>query len=777
MEEKIQIELPIILPCALEHDDYCTSRLLEILKLWRGVEKAHINQRDGGDFLCVHYNPELFTPSRIQHIIELAGAKVKNRYHHEILSVDRMDCLTCADVLEHSLSRMEGVLSVSVHYEAELIRIDYDSTKISLNKIEERIRLLGYRVTREETKKPWYKKHRELTLSIISGIFLALGSICQASGAEPYFSLSLLVVACGMGGYYASRDTLKTLIKGRFDIEFLMLIAAVGAAILGKWQEGALLLFLFSLGHALEHLAMDKARENITALGRITPKEALILKDGKETVVGVDKLLRGDLIMVKPGERVPADGKIVEGHSFVDQSPITGEFVPAEKGIGDEVFAGTINGNGVLKVTVTKLSHESTLSRVLQMISEASAQKSTSQKLSEKFERIFVPLILLLVLLLIAVPLALGYPLGATIYRALAILVASSPCALAIATPSAVLAGIARAAKAGVLIKGGIHLENLGKVRAIAFDKTGTITTGKPRLVLIKPEQSFTEDDLLRITASCESAIDHPLAKALLEAAIERKIPVVCPENTESITGKGISSSYEGARIMLGKPELFQGLPENISNEVRSLEGEGYTTIVVKKEDQYMGIIALQDTPRENVGKVISYLKGIDIRSTIMITGDNERSARGIAGIVGIDEVSADLLPEDKVRVISEYAERYRHIAMVGDGINDAPAMAQATVGIAMGSAGADVALETADVALMGDNLMRIPFVISLGKKVGSVILQNLVIALGVIMLLIIAVLLGLANISSAVVIHEGSTLLVVANALGILGFRDIFGV
>lgn len=778
MATKIKIELPIILPCALDREDQCIDHLLEIVQYYRGVDRAHVDRQQEGIYLCVHYNPDFFTPEKIQKIIELAGAKVKIRYRHEIVKVERMDCRICADVIEHSLSRMDGILSAAVNYEAERIRIDYDSAAISRKQIEERLRLLGYTVIREEVPRPWFSKHRELTLSIICGIFFLLGSLLfYLWSRTALLTFGIFIICYVAGGYYAAHDTVRTLLKRRFDIEFLMLLAAVGAAILGKWQEGALLLFLFSLGHALEHLAMDKARENIRALGKITPKEALVLREGQEKNLPIKDLLRGDMVIVKPGERIPADGTVTEGHSFVDQSPITGEYIPVEKGLRDAVFAGTINGNGVLKVEVTKLSKESTIARVLQLIEDAQTQKSRSQRFSERFEHILVPIVLSMVLLMIAVPFVIGKNPADSIYKALAILVAASPCALAIATPSAVLAGIARAAKEGVLIKGGIHLENIGSLSAMAFDKTGTITEGKPRLVGIYPAAPFGEDELLQVSASVECSSGHPLAAPILAAAEERKLTLVCTEEAELLTGRGITARYQGEKVYIGKLSLFadKEVPGEIAETVAKSEASGYTAILVKKGNRFMGVLALQDRPRLNARLALDGLKTLKIKPLIMITGDHARSAQGIADMVGIDEVRAELLPEEKVKAISEYAQKYRYIAMVGDGINDAPAMAHSTIGIAMGSAGTDIAMETADVALMADNLLKLPFTVALGRTVSKVIRQNLLIALGIIAILILSVMTGWVGISVAVIAHEGSTLLVVLNALGILAFKDRF--
>lgn len=685
-----------------------------------------------------------------------------------------MDCPTCAVVIEHALSRTNGVLEASVSYAAERLRLEYDSSIIGREAVLRRIHALGYGVLEERRKASWFVEYRKLILSGGAGLLLLAGWLAGLAGMPRGLSLGLFLGAYAAGGFYVLRDAWQSLRSRRFDIDTLMIVAAAGAAALGAWEEGALLLFLFSLGHALEHLAMDRARRAIEALANLAPKTALVQRGGQEVEVRVEELLRGDRVIVKPGQRTAADGQVVSGNSAVDQSPVTGESMPVDKQPGDRVFAGSVNGEGMLIVEVTRLARESTLTRMVEMVAEAQMQKSLTQRFTDRFERIFVPVVLATAGLLIVVPPLVGFPLAESFYRAMAVLVAASPCALAIATPSAVLSGIARAARSGVLVKGGVHLENLGTLTAIAFDKTGTLTLGKPRLTNVVAI-SGSEGELLKIAAAVESRSAHPLAQAVVAEARRRGFTWSEPREVESMTGKGLRAELDEQKVFIGNTKLFEGepVPEAIRQEAERLGAQGKTIMLVQANGRFLGVLALADVPREGVRDVLEHLRRIGIRKTIMLTGDNERVGRAIAAAVGVEEVKASLLPEDKVRAMEELGRRYGQVAMVGDGVNDAPAMARAAVGIAMGGAGTDVALETADVALMADDLAKLPFAVALSRASRHIIRQNLYVSLGVVALLIPATLFGWAGIGLAVLVHEGSTLVVVVNALRLLAYHE----
>ncbi|MGN6416331.1 MAG: heavy metal translocating P-type ATPase [Pseudobacter sp.] len=641
-----------------------------------------------------------------------------------------------------------------------------------------------------------FGKNTELIFSLTCGVLTGAGfSLSFIDGIAPIAPTILYIIAYFFGGYFTAKEAVQTVLKGGFEIDFLMLVAAIGAAILGSWQEGALLLFLFSLGHALEHYAMEKARKSISALTELAPKTALVKRNGQTSEVGIEALKIGDIVVVKPNTKISADGIVIAGSSSVNQAPITGESIPVDKtAIPDpgfdittagkldaqyRVFAGTINGNDLLEIKVIKQATDSTLSRLVQLVNEAQTQKSPTQQFTDKIERIFVPAVLVLVTLLCFAFLVIDEPFSKSFYRAMSVLVAASPCALAISTPSAVLSGVARAARAGVLIKGGKPLEDLGTLEALAFDKTGTLTEGKPRLTTIQPFSNLTEVELLKIVVSVEALSDHPIAKAIVRDGRERlgneEIPSA--HDMEAVLGKGIKAALGNDHIYAGNLTLFETLDESKPSEdiihaVREAEAAGQTTMLIRRNGDYIGLIAVMDTPREEAKEALEQLKQTGIKKMIMLTGDNQKVADAIARETGLTDAIGSLLPEQKVEAIQKLAKQEGKVAMVGDGVNDAPAMAQSTVGIAMGAAGSDVALETADIALMGDKLLLLPFAIGLSRKSKRIIKQNLVISLGMVVVLIPLTILGIASIGPAVAAHEGSTLVVVANALRLLVYK-----
>lgn len=780
MDNTLQLDIPLLLPDIDDEKDACVERLLERIGNHRGIEKAHVDHRDGEAFFCLHVDPEHLSIEKVRRIAEQEGAAITDRYRQETVRITDMDCGDCAHSIEHILARMEGVLNISVNYAAERMWVEFDSEKITLDALTDKVGQLGFRVEEKAAGHSLWREHWELVLAILSGCFLAIGFFGEwlLSMSKPA-AVTLYALAYLTGGYNATRHGVKAALHFRFDIDFLMVVAAIGAAVLGEWLEGALLLFLFSLGHALEHAATDKARNAIRALGDITPKSARVRRDGEEAEVAVGKLERGDIVIVRPGERIPVDGEVRDGHSSVDQSPVTGESVPVDKAEGEAVFAGTVNGDGALEVAVTKLAEDSTLARVIKMVEESQSQKSPTQQFARKFQRVFVPATLGVVLAVIVLPPLAGWLAWEVAFlRAMTILVAASPCALAIATPAAVLSGIAQAARNGVLIKGGVHLENLGMVTAMAFDKTGTLTEGRLAVTDIVPLNDGDDAALLRTAAAVESRSGHPLAKAIVAVAEERDIDYPLSDDLQSISGKGVTATVEGRPVWIGNARLFDsdGAPEisaEVLDRVWQLESNGKTTMIVASGDVPLGIIALADRPRETAQETIERLKAIGIETLVMITGDNERVAEAISREVGLTDYRAGLLPDDKVAAVEELRTEHRLVAMVGDGVNDAPAMTTATVGIAMGAGGTDVALETADVALMADDISRLPFAVALSRQSRRVIQQNLWIALGVIITLVPAAMFGLAGIGLAIVFHEGSTLVVVANALRLLRFQN----
>ena len=635
---------------------------------------------------------------------------------------------------------------------------------------------------------------KDMLFAIFSGLFLLTGFLIEKTTSLPAYGFLLpYLISYLFGGYYTALHSYESLKEKKFDIDFLMLVAAIGAAILTNYAEGGLLLFLFSLGHSLEHYAMEKATKSISSLSELTPDIAYQKINGQIKEVAVNQLNIGDVLVIRPNSKIPADGVVIKGQSAVNQAPITGESVPVDKlpdisnkkkefdAISNQhkVFAGTINGSNVLEIRVLRLTADSTLSRLVKLVQEAETQQSPAQKFADKFAAIFVPSVLALVFLLLFAFLILDEPFKDSFYRAMAVLVAASPCALAISTPSAVLAGIARATRGGVLLKGGLPLHELAKINAIAFDKTGTLTTGTPKLTKIYPYANHTIEEVLAIAIAVEDLSDHPLAAAIVKDGKKRIDTALIPVATqmESITAMGVSAKINDKKVYIGNRRLMEkisqaALPSELENEMQKLETNGHTAMLLYGVSGYLGIIAVQDTARPEAKSSIEKLRvRAHIQKIIMLTGDNPSVADAIAQQVGIQDAKGNLLPENKVDEILKHKNNYR-IAMVGDGVNDAPAMANSNVGISMGAAGSDVALETSDVALLGDSIAQLPFAFLLAKQADRVIRQNLFMSIGVIFILVPLTILGL-SIGPAVIIHEGSTLLVVANALRLLGFKD----
>jgi Cd2+/Zn2+-exporting ATPase len=763
----------------------------------QGITRAHIRNRDGEKpALCLHYDPTLVTLAQVERLAKTAGLQLAERFGHAVLPLRLLAGEDAARRIEAELSRLDGILSVSVSLPAQAARVEFDRERVSLERIGQSLLEIagdtpaqGHISPAEtgdvaETKQEqegtgWYGRNKELTWSLIGGLFLTLAWTAERwSGLPRSVSIALYVISYAFGGFDLVRHTVRSLRKGHyhFDIDLLMLLASLGAALLGQWVEGAFLLFLFSFAHALEHYALGRARGAIRALADLAPPLARIQHDGREAKVPVGQVARGDLVIIRPGERIPVDGIVRTGRSAVNQAPITGESVPVGKEPGNEVYAGTINGEGALEVETTRTAGDRTLDRVIKLVAEAQTQKAPTQEFTDRFEAIFVPAVLATDLLLITLPPLLGFWSWQTsFYRGMALLVAASPCALALGTPAAVLAAIAQAARKGVLIKGGVHLENLGTLRAIAFDKTGTLTLGKPEVTDLVPMRGVDESELLGVAASVERRSQHPLAEAVVRRAQEARLELSEAGEFESITARGVRSTIAGQKVEIGTLRLWEGspVPEEIQKAVTSLQSAGRSIMVVRQGDRWLGVVGVADRPRQSVKDVLGQLRKLGIRPLVMLTGDNRGVGEAVGKEIDVDEVKADLLPEDKVRVIREMAGAYGQVAMVGDGVNDAPALANATVGIAMGGAGTAVALETADVALMGDDLAKLPFAVGLSRMASVVIRQNLCISLGVIVFLIVATTTGYFGIGLAVFLHEGSTLVVLANALRLLSFHD----
>lgn len=830
--EKVKINLDLLLPDVPDEKDACVKRIIDELEGRQGIDRVHIvpSTLSNKAQLCLHFQPDIISLDRVEKLAEQEGARITSRYHHLLAEVDGIRHQRQTRAVESILQQKKGIQSAFVSGSG-FVSIEYDTALITEPEL--------YQMLSEEDltvkNKPVFKKNKhdhskhhqhdhdhdhghahdhgkkdhahphehggifgkktELIFSLICGAALAIGfGLSFADGISRWIPLAFFIIAYVFGGFYTTREAIHTISRGGFEIDFLMLVAAIGAATLGHWAEGALLLFLFSLSHALEHFAMEKARKSIAALTELAPRTALLKQNGEIREVSISQLKTGDIIIIKPNTKIAADGIVIDGASSVNQAPITGESIPVDKiAVSDSginlpfekleeqfrVFSGTINGNGLLDIKVTREASDSTLSRLIKLVNEAQTQKSPTQQFTDKFEKYFVPAVLVMVSLLCFAFLVVDEPFSSSFYRAMSVLVAASPCALAISTPSAVLSGVARAARAGVLVKGGKPLEDLGSISTLAFDKTGTLTEGKPKLTGIIPLGGITEIEVLKTIVAVEALSDHPIAKAIVrdgkERLVNEEIPVA--EDMEAVLGKGLKAKLGNDQIHVGNLRLFETLDESkptdiVKSAVAELEEAGNTTMVMRRNSTYIGIVSVMDTPRAEAKKALEELKAIGIKKMVMLTGDNQKVADAVAKQTGITEAIGSLLPEQKLDAIKKLTQQENKVAMVGDGVNDAPAMANSTVGIAMGAAGSDVALETADIALMGDKLSLLPFAIGLSRKAKRIIKQNVFISLGVVAMLVPLTISGIASIGPAVVAHEGSTLVVVFNALRLLGYK-----
>ena len=818
MAEKLKIEIPLVLPEVTDAADACVQRLVAELKGQQGVTDAHVAPpSEGPALLCIHYDPDILPLSRIRELAEAAGAEITQKFGHILWQMGGPLHPRRARTIAESLRQLPGVLEANANG-AGVLSVEYDRATGSEPAIRAELKRLGVGPTASlspgadddhagHDHAPGEHGHShegggpfgassELIFALVCGGLLVAGFAIEklVAAAPGWLPLACYIGAYFFGGFFTLREAIDNVRLKRFEIDTLMLVAAAGAAALGAWAEGALLLFLFSIGHALEHYAMGKARSAIEALAELAPETSTVRRDGALAEVPVAELEPGDIVVVRPNERLAADGFIVVGTTAINQAPVTGEGMPVDKRpVGEaaaarakpdlvaaesRVFAGTINGAGAIEIEVTRRAGETTLAKVVRLVSEAETRRSPTQRFTDRFERVFVPLVLGLAVLLLFAWVVVDEPFRDSFYRAMAVLVAASPCALAIATPSAVLSGVARAARGGVLMKGGAPLELLGSLDAIAFDKTGTLTVGEPRIRSVITAPDVDEQDLLAVAVAVETLSDHPLARAIARDGRERLTTTKVPgaSDLKSHTGQGVSARLDGELVLIGKAEMFGAgdiapLSDAMQAAIAQLREAGQTSMVVRRGDRDLGAIGLMDTPRPEARAALQRLRQIGIRRMIMISGDHQKVAENIARDVGLDEAWGDLMPEDKVEAIRKLRAEGQ-VAMVGDGVNDAPAMANATVGIAMGAAGSDVALETADVALMADDLSNLPFAVGLSRRTRSIIRQNLFVSLGVVALLVPATIMGL-GIGPAVALHEGSTLLVVFNALRLLAYRE----
>ena len=689
--------------------------------------------------------------------------------------VDGITCLDCARKFEQAVGKMPGVTKVSLNAMTRKLTVEgqADFAGICRLGMEEDYTIQPESAEITQTEQPVEKTDWELQRAILSGFSLAIGFGVEKFGGTTGFFLPLYVAAVVLGGWGNFRKAGRALPRGNFNMSVLMSVAVVGAMAIGQYEEGATVAFLFAISEMLESWTMEKARRSIREMMDIAPKVARVRRGNIETDMPVEEIIVSDIMIILPGEKIAMDGTIVKGESAINQASITGESMPVEKGPGAGVYAGTLNTHGALEVEVTKRVRDATISKIIHMVEAAQGNRAPSQAFVERFAAVYTPIVMALAVGIVLVPpLVFGQEWTPWIYRGLALIVVACPCALVVSTPVAVVSAISVAAKNGVLIKGGIHLEEAGSLSAIAFDKTGTLTKGEPAVTDIITLNGISEDDLLKISAGLEVRSEHPLAAALVKASKARKLEVVPAENFCAIAGRGAQGTVEGKTVYIGNPRLFAELSismERIAVHIDRLQSEGKTVMIVGTKESFLGIVAVADEVRENSAKTIAALKQAGILHTIMLTGDNAATAAAIASKTGIDEFRSDLLPQNKVTAIQELVGKYGKVAMVGDGVNDAPALALATVGVAMGGAGTDTALETADIALMADDLRMLPFTIRLSRNAFAIIRQNIVFSLAIKLIAVLAVFPGWLTLWLAILADMGATILVTMNSMRLL--------
>jgi Cd2+/Zn2+-exporting ATPase len=689
--------------------------------------------------------------------------------------VEGMDCHEEVAILERRLKRLSGLEAFDADVVGQRLRIKYDAARLSTSSIAEAVAQTGMRawLEHEEPAPATASAASRQQLVVFSGLALGIGLLMQLAGPYERFAWIPFVASVLLGGIHTGRRAIVSARNGSLDINVLMVVAVIGAMLLREWSEAASVIFLFALAQLLETRAMDRARGAIRALMDLAPADALVRRDGVERRVPVDDVRVGDVVIVSPGEKIPLDGHVTAGESFVNQAPVTGESLPVEKTAGTEVFAGTINGRGALDVTVTRLRRDSTLARIIHLVERAQAQRAPSQTFVDRFAKVYTPVVLVLALLVAIVPpLAAGGDWGVWFYRSLVLLVISCPCALVISTPVSIVSALAAAARKGVLIKGGARLEKLSTVRCVAFDKTGTLTKGRLHVVDVLPVNGASPADILRAAGSIELRSEHPIGRAIVERSIDDGLAVSAVEGFQALPGRGAEGRVGGTSILVGSHRLFEerGLcSPALEAALDTLAARGCSTVMVASGGLAIGVIGVADEPREAGAEVVRMLRAHHVEHVAVLTGDHEPAARALAESIGADSFRADLLPEDKVTAVEELRARYGATVMIGDGVNDAPALAASDVGIAMGVAGTDAALETADVALMADELLKIPYALRLSRATARNIRANIgfsIVLKAVFLLMAIA---GTATLWMAVAADMGASLIVIANALRLL--------
>lgn len=691
--------------------------------------------------------------------------------------VEGLSCTNCAAKFEKNVKSIEGVTDAKVNFGAGKIKVVGTSSIQEIKSAGAFENLIiqdeGNQEPEEVQKESFLKRNWTLVVSVI---LIAIAFYFRATAGEnDIISKSLFISAIVIGGFSLFTEGIKDLLKLNFSMEVLMTVAIIGASIIGEWAEGSIVVILFAVSEALERFSMDKARQSIRSLMDIAPKEALIRRGNEDKMINVSDIQIGDIMIIKPGQKIAMDGVVIKGHSAVNQAAITGESVPVEKQIKDEIFAGTLNEEGILEVEVTKHVNDTTIAKIIHLVEEAQEERAPAQAFVDKFAKYYTPSIMAISSLIIIIPpLLFGGDWNTWLYQGLSLLVVGCPCSLVISTPVSIVSAIGNSAKNGVLVKGGIYLEEIGGLKAIAFDKTGTLTKGTPSVTDFVVSDTNQENQYLSIISALELLSQHPLASAIIKEADKREsnYQMIAILNFKSVTGKGIKGDYQGTTYFVGSPKLFDSeliKQASIMKNYEQLQEQGKTVMIFGTKQNILAIIAVADELRESSSEVIAKLHQLGIEHTIMLTGDNIRTAKSIGEQVGVTDIKGDLMPQDKLDYIKELKEKYGKVAMVGDGVNDAPALASATVGIAMGGAGTDTALETADVALMGDDLQKLPFIVNLSRKTLKIIKQNITFSLSIKFLALLLIIPGWLSLWIAIVADMGATLLVTLNGLRLM--------
>ncbi|MGX7197019.1 heavy metal translocating P-type ATPase [Enterococcus olivae] len=695
--------------------------------------------------------------------------------------VEGLSCPDCSAKFEKNVKELPEVTDAKVSFSVGKISVTGD---VSIEEIEkagafEKLKIIDESAVKTDTEDAKKNKIKENWTLIVSIILIISAFIYQSFyGETAPVTIGLYVTAILIGGFSLFKEGITDLLKLNFSMQALMTIAIIGASIIGQWSEGSIVVILFAVSEALEKFSMDKARQSIRSLMDIAPKEALVIRDGVEELIHVNEIKVNDIMIIKPGQKIAMDGVIVTGRSSVNQAAITGESVPIEKKVDDEVFAGTLNEEGLLEVKVTKLVTDSTIAKIIHLVEEAQDERAPAQAFVDKFAKYYTPAIMLIALLVVVVPpLFFGGDWNTWLYQGLSLLVVGCPCSLVISTPVSIVSAISNAAKNGVLIKGGIYLEEVGGLKAIAFDKTGTLTEGEPAVTDYMSVDTSKESDNFMKIAALESYSQHPLASAIMKELSHRKLSIdhITIDNFTSITGKGVQADIDGVTYFIGSSKLFDtelNQNQSLKAQYELLQKEGKTAMIFGTATEILAIIAVADKLRETSQSVINQLHQAGIKHTIMLTGDNQHTAQAIGQEVGVTDIKGDLMPQDKLDYIKSLKNDYLKVAMIGDGVNDAPALAAASVGIAMGGTGTDTALETADIALMGDDLEKLPFLIRLSRKTLSIIKQNITLSLVLKLLALLLIIPGWLTLWLAIVADMGATIFVTLNGLRLMKIK-----